>query len=171
MRKIETTVYTFEELSDEAQQNALSNLSDINVDYSWWQWTYDDAANIGLKITAFNLDRNKEASGDFMLSAAEVAANIFQNHGKECSTYKTAENFMQDWQPLFNRYMDEDSEDYESRDLEDDMQDLEDDFLSSLLEDYAQMLQEEYEYLYSEEAIIEAIVANEYEFYENGKLI
>jgi hypothetical protein len=63
------------------------------------------------------------------------------------------------------------SDKYESQEAEDDLSDMEANFLDSLLEDYAIMLQKEYEYLQSEEAITETIVANEYEFTEEGKQI
>jgi len=57
MRTIETTVYKFDELSDEAKQQSIENLYDLNVDYEWWDCTYEDAENIGLKISEFDLDR------------------------------------------------------------------------------------------------------------------
>jgi hypothetical protein len=172
MRVIETKVYQFDELNEDAKQTVLNNLYSINIWDGWWDFTYEDAAHVGVKITGFGLDRDRHAKGEFTLSAAEVAQNISTNHGETCDTYITAEQFMNDWQPLFNRYTDENNtEDYESRELEEEMQNIEDEFLYSLLEDYSQILQEEYEYLTSEEAIIESIYANGYEFDENGKMI
>lgn len=170
MKTVSVTVYTFSELSEQAKQKALNNFADINVCYDWWIATYEDAAQIGLKITSFDLDRNRNAKGHFTISAAEVAANIFSNHGHECETYKTAERFMEYWQPVFNDYMNEESENYESGELEDTLSDLENDFLNSLLEDYSIMLQEDSEYLQSEAAIIETIEANDYQFTADGKL-
>ena len=52
-----------------------------------------------------------------------------------------------------------------------DLEDLNKEFLRSLCEDYRIILQKEYEYLTSEEAIIETIEVNEYEFTEEGELI
>ncbi len=170
MRTIELKVYSFDELSDEAKEKAVNNLIDINVDHDWWDSTYEDVQTIGLKITSFDLDRNRHAEGEFLLSAAEVAQNIFNNHGKNFDTYKTAQSFMDAWQPYFNDYMDETSEHYESGEYEDQMNELESEFLRSLLEDYSIMLQNECDYLQTDEAIIETIKANEYEFYENGKI-
>lgn len=171
MRTIRTKVYKFDELTPEGQQKAIENLYDINVDYNWWQYTYEDAANIGLEIKEFDLDRNRHAKGEFTLAANEVAANILRDHGQNCETFKTATSFMEDWQPVFDAYMDENSEKYESRESENELQELEDDFLKSLLEDYSIILQKECDYLQSKEAIIETIKANDYEFYDNGKLI
>lgn len=171
MRIIETKAYTFDELSDDAKENAIKNLDGINVDYNWWEFTYGDAEEIGLKITSFDLDRNRHAKGQFTLSAAEVMANIFANHGEECETYKTAKAFEEDWQPLFNEYMDESSDKYEDSETECDLNDLEFDFLKSLLEDYSIMLQNECEHRTSSGEVQETIIAQGYEFTEEGELI
>jgi len=168
MRTIRTKVYSFNELSNEAQQTAINNMSDINVNHDWWTSTYEDAENIGLKITSFNLDRNRNATGEFSLSACEVAQNVFNEHGEDCETYKTAQKFIEVWQPIFDDYMDENSENYESQELENTLQEMEDDFLNSLIEDYSIILQNESEYLQSDEAIKETILANDYEFTKDG---
>ncbi len=169
MKTIRTKVYQFSELSDKAKDTAVSELSDINVMHDWYQFTYEDAAQIGLKLTSFDLDR-KECNGYFMLAANEVAQNILNNHGDICETYRTAQSFMEEWQPVFNNYMDETHADYESNESEAKMQDMEENFLQSLLEDYRIMLGKELEYLYSEKAIIETIEANEYYFTQDGKI-
>lgn len=171
MRVIETKVYTFDELSDDAKQKAINSLNGINVDHNWWEFIYGDAEEIGLKITSFDLDRNRHADGHFTLSAAEVMANIFANYGEDCRAHKTAKAFEEDWQPLFNEYMDESSDKYEDSETECDLNDLEFDFLKSLLEDYSIILKNGYEYLQSDESVIESIVANQYEFTEKGELI
>lgn len=163
MRTIEVKVYKFDELSEESKQKALEKLIDINVDYEWYQFTYEDAKRIGLKLTEFDLDRNRHANGEFTLAANEVAQNIFNEHGENTETYKTAEKFMEKWQPIFDKYM-------QTEEGEDELMEIEDNFLKELLSDYAIMLQHEYEYLISDEAIIETIKANDYEFTEDGSL-
>lgn len=168
MRTIRTKVYSFNELSNTAQDKAISQFSDINVGYEWWESTYEDAANIGLKIKGFNIDRGSYCKGEFQLAANEVAANIFRDHGENCETYKTAQSFMDEWQPVFSNYMDENHADYESGESEDKMQEIEDEFLKSLCEDYRIILSHEYDYLTSSEAIKETIIANEYEFTIEG---
>ena len=170
MRTIRIKLYKFNELSESAKEKAIQSLSDINVDYDWWESIYEDAESIGLKINSFDLDRNRHAKGEFNLAANEVAANIFRDHGEDCETYKTAASFMEEWQPIFNNYMDETHKDYESSDSEDKLIDMENEFLKSLLEDYSIMLQNEYDYLASEKAIKETIEANDYEFTQDGKL-
>ena len=170
MRQETINLYSFNELSEEAKQKVIEKSYDINVNYNWWKNTYEDAKNIGLKINSFDLERNRHAKGDFLYSACEVAANILKEHSENCETYKTAENFLKEWQPIFNDYTNEESEYFESREAEGKLQDIESDFLESLLEDYAMILEKECQYLMSKEAIIETIEANEYEFYEDGTL-
>jgi len=164
MRTIRIKAYKFEELSEEVQTKVIDKNYDINVHDEWWDGVYEDARNIGLKITGFDTDRNRHATGEFLLSANEVAQNILNEHGDMCETYKTAENFMSVWQPVFNDYM-------ETEEGEDKLIDLETEFLNSLLEDYAMTLEKESEYLMSEEAIKETLIANEYEYTKDGKSI
>jgi hypothetical protein len=166
VKVIEKNVYTFAELNDEQKKVVLNNLYDINVDHEWWDFTYDDAANIGLKITSFDISRRNSITGEFTLSADEVAANIIRDHGENCETYNTAQAFLDSKNDI--TMPDDDSDDFPE--WEDKMIEMDDDFLKSLLEDYLIMLRKEYEYLTSEEAIIEAIEANEYEFDERGKI-
>ena len=175
MRTIETNVYTFDELSEDMQEKAIENLYDINTSFDWWELTYDDAANIGLKITSFELDRHRHAEGELNFAANEVAANILKEHGEGCETHKTATNFLKDWAGLVEKYSDGEKLDQVTEDNEflfdQEADELEEEFLKSILEDYSIMLQKEFEYLQSEEAIKEAIEANEYEFTVDGELI
>jgi hypothetical protein len=161
-----TDVYKYSELSDEAKDKAIERLYDLNVDYEWWDGVYWDAENIGLKITEFDLDRNRYAKGNFVLSANEVAANIIRDHGPDCETYKTASAFLDAINDL--DMPDDDSDDFPA--WEDKMVELENEFLESILEDYSIILQHESEYLQSRKAIEETIEANEYEFTVDGKL-
>jgi hypothetical protein len=150
MRQHTINIYKFDELSDKAKENALIHLWNVNVDhFDWWNSTYDDAKNIGLKLTGFDLDRGRYCNGEWIGDPTEVAENIIREHGVDCETYKDAHAFLCLIEP--------DGEDIRG-------------FLHHLLEDYRLMLQEEYEYLISEEAIIEAIEANDYEFTEDGRL-
>ena len=170
MRYEKIKVYEFNELSEEAKERAIEKLWNINVDYEWWDCVYDDAENIGLKIKEFDLDRGSYVKGGFTISAQEVASNIIRDHGESCETYQTAVNFINEYEPVFSDYMNEQSENFESGELEDKMLDMESEFLKSLCEDYRVILQNEYDYRTSTEASIETINANGYEFTKDGKL-
>jgi hypothetical protein len=172
MRTVRTKVYKFNELNEDAKQKAISHFQNINVGFDWWNSVYEDAENIGLKITSFDLDRNRHAKGKFLIHSDEVARKIISEHGEHCETHKTAKTFLEDWATLVKQYSDgvniervtEENEQY----FDDAAYDLEQEFLTSLLEDYSIMLQKECEYLQSDEAIIETIEANEYEFTAEG---
>jgi hypothetical protein len=175
MRTIEVQVYKFTELSDSAQQKAISELSDINVFDNWWESIYQDAENIGIRITSFGLDRNKECNGEWIEQGIITAHSIIENHGESCETYKLAKQFISDWDTLVSVYSDgidttKVSEENEW-DFDNDANPLEGDFLENLLSEYANILQKEYEHLTSEKAIIDTILANEYEFTESGKRV
>jgi myo-inositol catabolism protein IolC len=153
-------VYKYDELTDEQKEKVLENLYDINIDHDWWELTYEDAKNIGLEITSFNLDRNRHAKGEFIKDAEYCQYMISQEHGEKTETYKTSREFVKD-----RAQLDINADDYEEK-----LEELEDDFLQSLLEDYSVILQNESEYLTSREAIEETIRANDYDFTEDGKI-
>lgn len=164
-------VYKFNELPEESKEKVIQNYSDINVDYEWWDCTYDDAKTVELKITSFDLDRNRHCEGEFFESAEETAHLIIDNHGEHCETYQTAKNYLKERDKLIeNAPKDENGEFKDEYKLDNDLDDLDSEFLKSILEDYSIILQREYEYLTSEEAIIETIEANEYNFTLDGKI-
>lgn len=162
-RTIRTKVYQFSELSEQAKQKAIEWGYDLNVSYDWWESVYEDAENIGLKITGFDIDRASYCQGDFTLSAHEVAANIMRDHGEQCETNKTAQAFLDEVNEIQGNYPELEGSEYEDK-----MMDAEEDFKKSLCEDYRIILSKEYDYLTSREAIIESIEANEYEFKADG---
>lgn len=153
MRTVETKVYPFEELPDEIKEKVVVNMADINVDFEWWDTTYMDAENVGIRLTEFDIGRGSYCRGDFIEDAEEIARKIITVHGPDCETHKTAIEFL--------GHITED---------EDEQAELEADFRRSILEDYRIMLQKDYEYLTGEEAIVITIEANEYEFTVDGKI-
>ena len=186
MRIIETKVYTFNELSDEAKQHAIESLYDLNVDHEWWENVYEDAENVGLKIEGFDIGRGQDCTGHFIGSAWDTANEILKGHGPDCETFKTATDYMAEYKRLEVEQCQDEADrlclpveydlyltraEYLYYQDEIDTEDIDAEFLRSLLEDYRIMLQKEYEYLTSEEAIIECIDANEYEFTAEGNLI
>lgn len=173
MRTVRTKVYKFDELSKEAQETAIEKLWDLNVDYSWWELTYEDASQIGLKITSFDIDKG-QIEGDLLWSCREIADAIISDHGNATDTFKLATNFLHDYDQIVTKYSDgvdldrvaEDNE-YES---DQEFDELEENFKEDLLNSYLGMLENEYNYLISKEAITESIQANGYEFTQDGKM-
>jgi hypothetical protein len=164
-----TTVYKFNELDTNQQDKAIEGLWDINVDHDWYESVYEDAENIGLKITEFDIDRH-QINGTFETYAELAAHKIIAEHGENCETYKDAQTYLKDLAKLTaenesaNNLRDED--DYNDIDTED----LDTEFEHTFLEDYLIMLRKDYEYLTGRESIIETIKSNEYEFTAEGEL-
>lgn len=174
MQTVSINTYKFAELSAEAKQTAIENLCDINVDHNWWEFVYEDAKTIGLQITGFDLDRNKHCTGLLIDGMAECCRLIMSNHGEKTDTHLLAFNYLEDYDKLVEKYSDGINKDIVAEDntweFDQEADELEADFLNALLEEYASILQNDYEYLTSDEAIIQTIEDNDYDFTEDGKL-
>ena len=134
-------------MSEQAQQRALADLCAINVDHDWWDFVYEDAERIGLKLTSFS---EHDANGELTMSVSAVCSRIMKNHGKNTNTYETAV-----WYRNGKRKGKRVSKD---------------DFLYALLDNYRIMLSETYDDLTSDEQVAETIRANEYEFFASGAM-
>ncbi len=174
MKTITETVYTFNELTEKAKERARAWYREGAFFDDWWDSTYEDAANIGLTIKSFDLDRNRHATGEwkFFAGAEQCAGLILENHGKDCETFKTATKYLSDLDKLNKEIADVDGDDQTNCEYElwqDKRGLLADDFLQSILEDYSIMLQKESEYLSSNESVDENILCNEYTFTKTGQ--
>jgi hypothetical protein len=85
---------SFEESPEERQQKILEKQYDINVDYNWWEFTYEDAEGVLCKITSFDLGRS-QSIGFEMDDKEETAAKIISEHGEKTDTYKAAFEFQE----------------------------------------------------------------------------
>jgi len=171
MKTIEVNLFKFEELSEESQQRTLEKLWDINLDYDWWESTYEDAKNVGIKIDGFDIYRGY-CKIDNYDSWNEVADKIISEHGDSCETYKYAKEFLENRDDLVSKYsdgvkLDEVDEDNEY-DFDEELDELEEEFKSDLSNAYLNILRDDYEYRSSEEAIKESIIVNGYYFLEGG---
>lgn len=165
--------FLYDELSDDAKEKVVQRFWDINVDQEWWQFVYDDAQQIGLQITGFDLDRNKHATGKLKAATHEVLELILKNHGEQTDTYKLALDYKTQLEAIKTKpeYLDPECLTGLSYEGEQAIEDLETQFEQDLLNEYADILQKEYDWRTSREQIEETIRANEYEFNEEGKLI
>lgn len=158
MKTIRTKVYKFNELSKEAQQNAIGQLSDININLDF---AIQDAYDIGLNITDCDLDSAsfiRGVRGEFITSAGEVCEDILLHHDKHSETYKTALKYKHEFQLTSDETN------------ENELCKKEDSFLNELLIDYTNIMQSYIEFQGSENQIVLSIEANEYDFTKDGKL-
>ena len=174
MKTIETTVFEFGELNDKAKDKAREWFRECALDHDWWDSTYEDAARVGLRITSFDLERNRHAMGEFNCigGARQCAGLILAEHGKACETFKTATAWLADLAKLNAEIEAVDGDDETNCEWElwqDKRGLLDDEFLQSILEDYSIILQHEMEYLLSDEQVDESITSNGYTFTEAGK--
>jgi hypothetical protein len=171
------THYSFSELSDDAKEKAVENMSDCNVDYGWWEGVYEDAKSLGLIITESDVYRST-IDGRLELSLLDSCKIVRKNHGKHCGTFKTAKQYLSEYCTAFVEWLSyQDTEDEEDwtrldwfKDFEwsEEAEDITKNYRMAMLEEYIVLLRKEYEYLASRDAIIETIMANEYLFDETG---
>ena len=162
-------IYSFAELSDKAKETARDNWRQHALDYEWYDYIYDDAQNIGLKITEFDLDRNRHAAGKFILSAFCVAGKIIKEHGEDCETFTTAAAFLKEYNSFMGKAEKDEYGELATYALEGALEEIESEFLSSLLEDYSSILQKECDWHLEDDQIDDSIEAHDCEFLENGK--
>ena len=178
IKTVSTEIYTFAELGLAARDTAICALSKINLDCDWWQPIYEDAEQCGVKILSFDLDRNRHCKAK--IEDTDWTANaIIADHGKECCTYKLAQDYRDAKADILanaelaNAELDNDGDYVYESYIEDALVILAEDFIEDICEEYAVMLQRYYEYLSTEDAIVSTIDANDYvyEFTYDGQLI
>jgi len=185
MRTIRTKVYKFDELTPEGKKKALEVLYDINVEgFKWYDYTVEeqeeDLINEGfedaeISFSGFSsqgdgacfdakINVSKFCSDPRILRIAEesnffIAKNSYSNHySHERTRYVDDERPTSKRHTRINKALDDLSELIESKRME-------------LSKKIYRTLEAEYEYRTSEEAILETIEANDYEFYANDKLL
>jgi hypothetical protein len=174
MKTIEIQLFKFDELSDKAKEKALIEYYDWNVNFDWWDSVYYDAKNVGITINGFDIDRGNYCKIEFRYDEKDICQKIIMEHGENCETHKIATKFLSDYDELVKRYSDGIIKDivseYNEEDFDNEIIELETELHHELSEEYLSILRKEYEYLTSEEAIIEALEANEIEFTINGEI-
>ena len=182
MREITVKAYKFDELSEAAQERALNAFRCSNVEFNWWEDSYDTIRTagklLGLEIDDIHFDADLYCIFDAHYRYVRGAsAAVCKGFSWADDLHKVAK----DLQALQKRHFYSLScavtkgrsmnyyrcfrfgEDYECEDLGD------------ILDDFAHwariLLRDEYKDLTSDEAVKEIIIVNEYEFTEDGKLV
>lgn len=195
---VKTKVYKLKELSDDARQAAIEHLSEINHDHDWWDSVYEDAKTIGglmgidiseiyfsgfssqgdgacfegcyeyVKGSRAAVMAHAPKDEELLRIAAELAAVqrrcFYQVRADVKHSGHYHHRFCTDISIDFESHVN--GHDYYTEDAENAVIELLQDFMLWI---YKQ-LNAEYDYLTSEEAIIETIVTNDYEFTADGEL-
>jgi hypothetical protein len=171
MRTAQINYYNFSELSNRAKDTARDWWRHSGLDFDWWNQTYEDAAQVGLKITGFDTGRSCEIDGNFTGTPKETAAKIIADHGEDTGTAAEARHYLKTLGEFLATAEKDEYGELATYALEADREDIDKEFLRSLLEEYLVMLRAELEYQYSEECVDELLGANGYEFTEDGKIV
>lgn len=186
MRTIETTLYTFDELTKEAKENAIERIretqdeplyffdeiynerfSDSGFEGTEVQYCLSNSQGDGLSFSAENYNKLKELILEVLGSGKEKTAKLIAEHieitiegnkGRYCYASRTDVNVS------FNQYHPKITHIIEE--VERKLQDI----YLSLCKELGEIGYAEIDYYYSDEAIIEHIEVNDYEFTEDGKL-
>lgn len=199
MRIVETKVYKYEELSDSAKERAREWYMEDGLGYDWWDNCYEDfcrvAEILGIEIS-YRQGRGAEiyftgfycqGSGSSFVGTYRYAkgavGKIKEYAPKDEELHRIAYGLQAVQRQHFYRleakisshrdYMitvevyDRDDHWKNIGDAEDEVRDLMNDFNDWMFK----RLQDEYEYLTSDEVVEESIIANEYEFDEDGRWV
>jgi hypothetical protein len=179
----EYQVYKFSELSDSAKEKAIQDLYDINIDYAWHEFSYEhfieQLNEVGLDCEKFyfSLDRDyyiepvKLRFTDVeKFIKAKVDEKVKKSLIEIADLYLTTACFSRHNKPVVESYAHTLIKHQRLNKAIDSLVERADEAIHSMLNDFLSQLQKEYDYLTSEEAIIETIEANDYDFSENGKL-
>ena len=165
MRIIEIKAFQFDELDSQTQEKVIENNRTINVDTDfWWQDELDNyKTELKIKVNQFDIYRRTiNITIEDSFDTAERIVNFF---GKELSIVKTAEMFIKDIKFINNKY------EHDWYKLEEELEYLEEEFRREIAEEILSMLTNDYEYQISDDAIKETILANKYEFQEDGEML
>jgi intein/homing endonuclease len=160
-------VYKYEELSEEMKEKVLQNLYDINVNYEWYDFYYEDfhqtLGQMGIKCETFYFDLGRKHY--FVMKNPIIYNEIrFLKYCRFDLRTKKAKKLLNEGIRIETQYY---AGSMSKNYIDDDNLN---ECLQSNLESFLSQLQKGYDYLTSEEAIIETIKANEYEFDNKGNI-
>jgi hypothetical protein len=163
MKTIEINVYKFEELDKQTKEKVIDNNRYINVeDTFWYDFIKEDFIRLGLEIRSFDLDRGSFAEihiDDF----EHTSKNIIDEFGDRVPIKQTAKNYIDEFNKIQANYK-------EDEDIERNLEILDEIYQREFEIDILSYLRDEYDYQTSDEAIIETIEANDYNFTWNGEI-
>jgi len=188
-------VYKFKELPKETKEKVINKLWDINVQWDWWDGVYsleqEKFNKIGIKFdekkTYFSLGRDWHIHSDKMwvededkfadalvkdkVIPKELAKGIKEGvvqAGIDTTSYAMGRGVNTLNMDVFN--IDNPKEEEKMQKLVDKYDEPVNEWFKNKMNEFHDHLKEQHDYLASEEAIIETIEANEYEFKEDGEL-
>ena len=176
----EYTVYKFQECPNELKAKIIENYRDINVNYDWWLFTldliHDDLMPFGIDFDvnniAFDIDRGRSfylrLGKPKIVNKKKFAKFLGLTRSERYYYYNDyidfrLENPSYNWRECFTELKIYDDREHNTTDLT-----AYKDKVYNLLQEKLYLLRAEYEYLLSEESIIDTLIANGYNFDDQG---
>ena len=177
MRIMEIKAFLFQELDSQTQEKVIENNRTINVDSNFWYECELENFKHALKIKVNEFDIYRRTINITIEDSFETAQGIVNFFTEKSDFVKIAKIFIKDRDALVKKYgegNDKDGygvkEEYWSE-YDEEMEYLEEEFRKEIAEEILSMLTGQYEYEISDDAIKETILANEYEFQEDGEML
>ena len=188
----------YEQLNDKAKAKARESYYDVGVDYEWWEHVYEYATTVAsmlgmydFDVQGFDLDRGYYVQYKGRFHAKDMKLDDLTDAQREqlkhitdplaaqsalCAIHSQGSYLWADVTPAYRTSL---NVDWEVWDCYDDIEEVEalidGDAIEQAFDDFADwigdQLQAEYDWLTSDEVIEETIIANEYEFDEEGNLL
>lgn len=195
MREIQSVnkVYEFDELPESVQAKVLEKLYDINVDYKWHDCTLDEfyliLDTIGVACPKDGIsfsDFSSQGDGLSFIGRYSYRKEALKKIVAEFPTWTELHKAVKAIQALQSRYFyrisgeirrisyfysHENTVSFSSDEYSQSVDDAMNEFFRDIMREFYYTLDKEYEYLTSNDAIIETIKANGYEFTMEGDMI
>ena len=197
-RQVTKTIYTFDELSDEAKERAINDWNAEGLEYDWWEFVYSDAKEIGRLLGVTDMDINFSgfwSQGDGACFTGRYAyrkgsvREIKDYAPMDLELHRIAEALFKAQARYFfgltatitqgtHRYSHEHSvsiavenERENNYRAAEDVEESIAEPLRDLMRWIYRTLEKEYEYQTSDEVVTDTILANDYEFTAAGKMV
>jgi len=163
MKTIEIKVYRFEELDKQTKEKVIENYRYINVeDTFWYDWIKEDFIRLGLEIQGFDIGSGN-AVKIYINNLEETSKSILHEFGDSVLIKQTAKNYLDEYEKIQANFK-------EDEDIEREVELLDEQYEKEYSEDILSYLRSNYDWETSDEAIINTIEANEYDFTTEGKI-
>ena len=163
MKTIEIKVYKFDELDKQTREKVIENYRYINVDNTfWYDWIKEDFIRLGLEIQGFDIGSGN-AVKIYIDNLEETSKSILHEFGDSVLIKQTAKNYINEYEKIQANFK-------EDEDIEREVEILDEQYIKEYQEEVITFINTCYDWEISDEAILETIEANEYDFTTEGKI-
>ena len=164
MKTIEIKVYKFDELDEQTKEKVIENYRYINVeDTFWYDWIKEDFNRLGLEIKEFDLGRRNYVK-IYIENFEDTSNYIIKEFGDSVLIKQTAKNYLKELKEIVSNFK-------EDEDIDREFETLDENYQHEFEADILSYLRANYEHDISDEAVIDTIEANDYDFTTEGKIL